>query len=144
MSTSYYGHTVIGVAFQMPDHLEIEKVIPSCPHPERIGNVYCPTCGTKVADRKTVDLTDTEEIREDFRGKLPRNYLIVGDSYERDATFYIGYGASLSSYRDNKESLDLPDPDKVKRVIKKFMQEYGLSDVYDESTFGLHCIMTWG
>lgn len=144
MGVSYYGHTVIGVAFQMPDHLTTEEVIPSCPHPERIGNAYCPKCGTKVADQKMVDRTDIEEIREDHRRKLPKNYLIVGDSYDDYATFYVGYGAMVSEYRGSRKTLGLPDVDKIKRVIQTFMAEYGLSEVYDEETFGVHCLLTSG
>lgn len=142
MGTSYYGHAIIGIAFNMPAEIELEEVIPSCEHPERIGNVFCPKCGTRVDDRTIMDPSEYWELREQLDEALPRNYIVAHNNYDDDAPYYVGYGVGGSYDYGREKTISLPNLDEVRATIKAALAEVGLDEVYDEKSFGLHSVVT--
>lgn len=140
--TSYAGLGVIIDA--MNSNFWADSDRPTCPHPERIGNTFCPKCGVRVGRTGTpeaIALKDRFQSVIDGNYSSDEGYCAVRVGYEDNSTLYfVGYTLVLSSYREDtlKSFQALPSEDEVKAHLKDMLEPF---DLYNERTFGFHSVM---
>ena len=157
MGASYYAIGGIGYLVDLNGIDFDDVIVHSCEHPERIGNVFCPKCGTKVTET-VQDKTDMfYEISEAFEeaAKAEDGFVWEQTDYE-DAIYFLGYGASVSDYRGDTTSLEPMSNDEIKTVIARIVlaaqklyedgfEEAGdvpkLSTAINAEAFGVHICM---
>ncbi len=131
MATSR-ASAVIGVSVDL-DLLE-EKftvTIPSCEHAERLGNKFCPVCGTRVEDETDFDAYDVlDEIVE----SLPDGFLATDENDQTEVV--IGYGVTADD-AGTVAFLPLPDVMATANALKEVLEPIGL---WDDERFGLYAV----
>lgn len=115
---------------------EVEE--PSCEHPERVGQTFCPICGKKVGSRMVED----RERRSDFsiffheEMKLPKGW--VEDMGEYTGAF-VGVGFSSGDTGDVRFDPDFnPDRDAILTTIRETFAEW--PEVIDETKLGFYLV----
>jgi hypothetical protein len=152
---SYYAIGGIGLKLDL-DAIELPSAtVESCDHPERIGHKFCPSCGKKVEQiAKTYD--DLPAFLDDWFEDAVRAYPhFIWERLDHEAgrEYFLGYGATISSYRvQNKSFLeeDMPSFADIRAtlyeivaiVTKSIEDRVGTApdDYFDFSSFGLHVI----
>lgn len=94
MSTDRDLVTGYGVILDLGRFASKPVKVPSCDHPERIGQRFCPTCGKKVGESTTRPFGLDSEISEIFYELdlgMPDGYIVNKVEYEVNKWF-IGFG----------------------------------------------------
>ena len=134
--TSYAGLGVI-IEAEGPKFRE-NTVTPSCLHPERSGNRYCPQCGKQVLDHKDTENTDLLEslmdmVHDDI--EMPDGYLAVEMTYPH--RFFVGFAITSDSGSEDAKADTLPSYDEIKARLNEILGPLG---IYDDRTFGLYSL----
>lgn len=140
MGVSYTAHAVIGLRLSYDGVAGEPRTVPSCDHPERLGNAYCPVCGKKVGEKRGV-MPTAYEVEERLDGLFPDGIDVVrlGGSEEEEPDFLIGVVAESRDYGESEdEFVPIPDIAALKETLKSVFEPLGL---WDEESFGLHAGM---
>ncbi len=134
MGTTYVATAVIGVTVDLA-RLEARFAVtnPSCPHSERVGQRFCPVCGTKVGDRTDFSAYDA---LQGIVSSLPQGFVATEHSYTSEVA--VGYGVAADSYGKSVVSRALPDIAATAATLKAVLEPLGL---WDEARFGLHAVI---
>ncbi len=143
MSTDYTAYALIGVRFVQPD--PPERTEPSCRHPERVGQAFCPVCGTRVGERRVTDWMANADVLEGIENSLPDGW-VLARSGEHENGEFLGFGCSRGwraepSWNTRQR---IPPMEDVLRVCQAVLEPHGLWSDAVGATFGLHCVMRAG
>ncbi len=112
-------------------------VVASCPHQERLGQAYCPVCGTRVRDREERDETDLDAFSDFFHAlNLPEGWVRNWSEYTGG---FIGWGFEVSFGLTQTAALaDIPPPEDVLANLNALLAEW--PQVLAPDTFGFHVL----
>lgn len=107
--------------------------VPSCDHPEREGNQFCPKCGTAVRDKKEYANTALgdrfEDLKETFweETNFPKglNYCVI-DAYGEGRRHFLGvYISTIDEPTEAAaaEIMGTPFPD-IFRMVEQVLVDY--------------------
>jgi len=160
ITTRAYGG--IGILLWMNDMKWPTTSKESCEHPERVGQKFCPTCGTKV--ETIVEETDTREYFVDaFQATSPDKGLFLAETvyYEErgwkanpaeplNHCVFIGYGRAAGGYGEKVfKSIPAPTSDVMEalqtweKAAYDWLKAKGHEppdSIFDVGDFGLHII----
>lgn len=123
-----------------------EKKLPtitrnSCEHTERIGNKFCPICGTKVKDWIEPDYDTEFDIMADFENrKSEKNYGVTMVSYNV-AEYFIGWGLMADYDKNVSFTKDVPPTEEIKKFVEEYLKT--IPDQFKVKEFGFYCFMIY-
>lgn len=139
MRTYYTSYAGLGVIIDAEGpRFRTDTVIPSCLHPSRTGNRFCPECGKQVVDRKDTENTDLLEslmdmVHDDV--EMPDGYLAAEMTYPH--RFFVGFAITSDSGSEDAKAETLPTYAEIKARLNELLGPLGL---YDDSSFGLYSL----
>lgn len=134
MSADYFAHAIVGVAIDATVFEEkVGETVPSCLHPEREGNKFCPVCGERVGDRT---LRTPRFTVDGILAALPGGYReVTGGKFYR---VVIGLGPEPATMDSALSQGGVPDVEEVRATLKAVLEPLGL---WEKSRFGLHAVL---
>ncbi len=134
MGVDYYASAIVGVAFDAKVFEEtVKETVPSCKHPERVGNKFCPVCGERVGNRTTE--TPRYSV-EDIVDALPDGY----EEFSREHLGMVVIGVGPDHADDSRpvKTAKVPDREEVEKTLKAVLEPMGL---WGKARFGLHAVL---
>jgi predicted nucleic acid-binding Zn ribbon protein len=141
------GATIIayaGIGIVIDTAMLDTVIVPSCEHEERIGNRFCPVCGTAVKEQETIDDDAFQSFVEamEYDRNIPKGFVFTTLDVYENTQYFFGWGDSAGRYNRGMNTFrPLPEGDfvsDIKATIDTLMEEWNVP--YDPNTFGLHVV----